>query len=93
MKVISGGRGTGKTTRLFKEISEEYKNPVVVCRNPKHMIEKAYDMNIHNIRFITIDDLLENGTDNYEEIFFDDVYDVLVDLFGIDKVKGFTVII
>ena len=92
MKVISGGRGTGKTTRLLEEISKEYDKSTVVCHNPKHMYEKSRYMNINNVEFITIDDLLSLESDTYENLFFDDVDDVLMDLFGVDKVKGYTVI-
>lgn len=92
MKVISGGRGTGKTTRLLEEISKEYDKSTVVCHNPKHMYEKAKYMNINNVEFITIDDLLSLESDTYENLFFDDVDDILIDLFGVDKVKGYTVI-
>lgn len=93
MKVISGGRGTGKTTRLLEEISKEYNKSTVVCHNPKHMYEKAMYMNINNVEFITIDDLLNLESDTYENLFFDDVDDILIDLFGVDKVKGYTVIV
>lgn len=93
MKVISGGRGTGKTTRLLEEISKEYNKSTVVCHNPKHMYEKSMCMNINNVEFITIDDLLNLESDTYENLFFDDVDDILIDLFGVDKVKGYTVIV
>lgn len=93
MKVISGGRGTGKTTRLLEEISKEYDKSTVVCHNPKHMYEKSRYMNINNVEFITIDDLLSLESDTYENLFFDDVDDILIDLFGVDKVKGYTVIV
>lgn len=92
MKVISGGRGTGKTTELLEYIASNYDNATVVCRNPKHMYEKADYMDIHNVKFITIDDLLSLETNQYENLFFDDVNDILIDLFGVDKVKGYTVI-
>lgn len=93
MKIITGPRGTGKTTKLLKEISMEYDNPTVVCRDPRHMIEKAFIMGIKNIKFITIDDLLSCGTEAYTDLFFDDIDDFLVDLFGADNVKGYTIII
>lgn len=93
MKVTSGGRGTGKTTRLLEEISKEYDKSTVVCHNPKHMYEKSRYMNINNVEFITIDDLLSLESDTYENLFFDDVDDILIDLFGVDKVKGYTVIV
>ena len=93
MKVISGERGTGKTTRLLEEISKEYNKTTVDCHNPKHMYEKAMYMNINNVEFITIDDLLSLETNQYENLFFDDVEDILIDLFGVDKVKGYTVIV
>lgn len=93
MKVITGPRGTGKTTKLLTEISVEYKNPTVVCRDPRHMIEKAFTMGINNIKFITTDDLLSFGIQAYTDLFFDDIDDFLVDLFGADNVKGYTTII
>ena len=93
MKVITGPRGTGKTTKLLTEISVEYENPTVVCRDPRHMIEKAFTMGINNIKFITTDDLLSYGTQAYTDLFFDDIHDFLVDLFGADNVKGYTTII
>ena len=92
MKVISGGRGTGKTTELLQYIDSNYDNATVVCRNPKHMYEKSDYMNIHNIEFITIDELLDFGSEKYRNLFFDDIGDILIDLFGEDKVKGYTVI-
>lgn len=93
MKVISGGRGTGKTTKLLEEISKEYNKSTVVCRNPKHMYEKARYMNINNIQFITIDELLDLESAQYENIFFDDINDLLIDLFGAKKVKGYVVVL
>lgn len=90
MKVISDGRGTGKTTKLLQDISKEYDNPVVVCNNPKHMLEKTRALGIHNITFITIDDILEDINDKYTNVFFDSIEDFLFGLFG-PKVKGFTV--
>lgn len=90
MKII-GPRGTGKTTRLLKEISVKYENPTVVCRDPRHMIEKAFTMGINNIKFITIDDLLSCSTQAYTDLFFDDIDDFLVDLFGAGNVKGYTI--
>lgn len=93
MKVISGGRGTGKTTKLLQYIASSYDNATVVCRNPKHMYEKADYIDVHNVKFITIDDLLSLETNQYENLFFDDIDDILIDLFGVDKVKGYTVIV
>lgn len=91
MKVFSGGRGTGKTTELLEKISKEYEKSYVVCSDPHSMMVKACDMGINNIRFITIDDLLEDAYANYDNIFIDSIEDFFIDIFGKDRIKGFTV--
>lgn len=91
MLIISGNCGSGKTTRLLEEISKEYEKSYVVCKDPHSMMAKAYEMGINNIRFITIDDLLEDAYANYNNIFIDSIEDFFIDIFGKDRIKGFTI--
>ena len=91
MLVISGNRGSGKTTELLEKISKEYEKSYVVCNDPHIMMTKAYEMGINNIRFITIDDLLEDAYATYNNIFIDSIEDFFIDIFGKDRIKGFTV--
>lgn len=91
MQVISGHRGSGKTTELLEKISKEYEKSYVVCSDPHSMMIKAYEMGINNIRFITVDDLLEDAYANYNNIFIDSIEDFFIDIFGKDRIKGFTV--
>ena len=59
MKIISGGRGTGKTKKMLEMASET--GGIVVCRDPADMRERAhsYGINIRQISFVPYNGLNE----------------------------------
>ena len=90
MKIISGGRGTGKTAQLLKELAAKKENCYVVCNNPKKMNERALADGIFNVKFIDIDDVFEDVFSEIAPLYIDDISDFLIGLFG-ERIKGYTV--
>jgi len=59
MKIIAGGRGQGKTTKLIKEAYDN--NGVIVCRNKtivQYIIDKASNMGCLPISTCLIDEIM-----------------------------------
>ena len=58
MLEISGGPGTGKTKKLIEAAYET--GAIVVCSNPKGMLNKANSYGIPNVNFISYEDFYQS---------------------------------
>ena len=89
MKIISGARGTGKTTKLL-EMAVKDPNSVIVCRNPERLKEKAYSLGIVGLDFIDYKQYLTgilNGSFG-SSVYIDEPLNMLKSVIG--EVKGIT---
>lgn len=90
VNTISGGRCTGKTKTLLLEASKV--GGTVVCKNPTRMQERALQMGITNVNFISYDWVNVQLPESVDEnIFIDEVESFIEDTFN-HKVKAFTVV-
>lgn len=89
MEIISGARGTGKTTKLL-EMAAKDPNSVIVCRSPERLKEKAYSLGIIGLDFIDYKQYLTgilNGSFG-SSVYIDEPLNMLKSVIG--EVKGIT---
>lgn len=89
MEIISGARGTGKTTKLL-EMAAKDSNSIIVCRNPERLKEKAYSLGIVGLEFIDYKQYLteiSQGKFN-SSVYIDEPLNMLKSVIG--EIKGIT---
>ena len=89
MEIISGARGTGKTTKLLEMASKD-NNSIIVCRNPERLKEKAYSLGIVGLDFINYKEYLSgisNGSFG-SSVYIDEPLNMLKSVIG--EIKGIT---
>lgn len=89
MEIISGARGTGKTTKLI-EIASKDPNSIIVCRNPDRLRDKAYSLGIVGLNFIDYKEYLDklvNGSFG-SPVYIDEPLNMLKSVIG--EVRGIT---
>lgn len=89
MEIISGARGSGKTTKLL-ELAAKEKDSVIVCRNPERLREKAYSLGIVGLNFMDYKEYLNcllNGSFG-SPVYIDEPLNMLKSVIG--EVRGIT---
>lgn len=86
MLKILGGRGTGKTKALMREVAS-HPGAVYVCTNPDAAAYKAKQYGL-DITCISVYDLLEHKKEKYKAYYIDEVETFLRCISG--RIQGYT---
>lgn len=83
---IIDGRGTGKTSRLMLLAKEN--NAVIVCKNPKSMLNKAHAYGIFGLEFLSYYEFLSMRGARLGKYYIDEIEDFIKTVQTVAKVDG-----